>query len=209
MPLSDDPWVEDNSIIDPERLHALGVVAVCWNLCERNLLLIFCVLFGLRGKPAWIIGNDIGDVSLQEKIRALLKSLKLPVDEHGTVLAYLKVYDACRQNRNLLSHFVPSMKKDDKGKDAIFLRAKGNIHNPSPIQSSLEDIRRVASELRHVCSYSWTLYKSLQSRREGQHSEMPPAIAAPELIWSPPPETDPKPKKEHPRSRGRNQRRKP
>jgi hypothetical protein len=46
MPLSDDPWIAENSIIDPERHHALGVITVFWNHCER--MFVYDFLFRLQ-----------------------------------------------------------------------------------------------------------------------------------------------------------------
>src|ERR1700677_4623263 len=106
MALSDDPWIARHSIIDPERLHALGIITLQWNHCERNLWLIFSVVFSLNRRVAWIIGHDIGDISLCEKIREMIKAVKPDPDVAAVLEAYLKTYDACRVNRNTLTHFT-------------------------------------------------------------------------------------------------------
>ena len=73
MPLSDDPWIAEYSIIDPERLHALGSIVLWWNHCERNLLFIFTTFVGVSQGMGWIIGHDLGDMALSTRIREILK----------------------------------------------------------------------------------------------------------------------------------------
>jgi hypothetical protein len=197
MALSDDPWIAENSTIDPERLHALGMITLWWNHCERNLFHIFHVVFNLRPKVAWVIAHDIGDMSLCEKIKEMLK-IKSPDDDVAEVLTYyLKAYDACRINRNTLTHFTGSISRaapDDLSK-ITFVRMKGPSGQQNPLPSSLEDIRRVAHETRVFALHSWKLYKALAARAEGKQASLPPPIAPPEPLWKPPPPTVPKPRR--------------
>jgi len=196
MALSDDPWIKTHSIIDPERVHALGVITLQWNHCERNLWLIFSVVFSLPRRVAWIIGHDIGDISLCEKIKEMLK-VTHPAPEIAEVIdAYLKAYDACRINRNTLTHFTGSIDATNPDmSNAVFLRRKGISGKPNPLPSTLQDIRRVAEEIHRFMVYSWRLYKALQARVEGTQAKLPPPIAAPEPLWKPPPPIVPKPRR--------------
>ncbi|MGA8496319.1 MAG: hypothetical protein WB764_12630, partial [Xanthobacteraceae bacterium] len=146
---------------------------------------------------AWIIGHDIGDISLCEKIKEMVKAVK-PNPEVATVLnAYLKVYDACRINRNTLTHFTSATNPADPDDllNAVFLRRKGPSGQPNPLPSTLKDIRRVAEEIHTLTIYSWRLYKALLARNEGKPAELPPTIVAPDLLWKPPPPIVPKPKR--------------
>jgi hypothetical protein len=197
MALSDDPWIKRHSMIDPERLHALGIITQQWNHCERNLWLIFSVVFSLHRRVAWIIGHDIGDISLCEKIKEMIKVVQ-PNPEVATVLgAYLKVYDACRVNRNTLTHFTSATNPTtpDDLMNAVFLRRKGPSGQPNELPSTLTDVRRVAEEVQALTIYSWKLYKALLARSEGKQAELPPTIVPPDLLWKPPPPTVPKPKR--------------
>jgi hypothetical protein len=196
MALSDDPWIRRHSTIDPERVHALGVITLQWNHCERNLWLIFSVVFSLHRRVAWIIGHDIGDISLCEKIKEMVKVVR-PDPDVATVLdAYLKAYDACRINRNTLTHFTSATNPADPDLlNAVFLRRKGPSGKPNPLPSTLKDIRRVAEEIHTLMIYSWKLYKALLARNEGKRAELPPIIVAPDLLWKPPPPIVPKPKR--------------
>jgi hypothetical protein len=196
MALSDDPWIAANSVIDPERLHALGMITLWWNHCERNLFHIFHLVFGLRPRVAWIIAHDMGDISMCEKIKEMLK-IRPPEDDVLTVLtSYLKAHDACRINRNTLTHFTGSLPSAQHNpSQVVFVRMKGPVPEQNPLPSSLEDIRRVAHETHTFAMYSWKLYKALVERYEGKQATLPPPIVPPELLWKPPPPIVPKPKR--------------
>jgi hypothetical protein len=197
MTLSEDPWVQKYSVtFDPKMLHALGVITLWWNHCERNLFLIFSIVFRLPRRVAWIIAHDMGDLAISERIRERLK-VDPPDAEVATVLdAYLKAHDACRVNRNTLTHFTGSVKPDAPDlSEVVFLRMKGPSGKAYPLPSKLTDIRRVAEEIHIFTIYSWNLMKALRARAEGKPTTLPPPIAAPEPLWKPPPPIAPKPKR--------------
>jgi hypothetical protein len=199
MPLSDDPWIAKNSIIDPERLHALGMITLWWNHCERNLFFLFCYVMGCSPRVGWILAHDLGDISISTKIREMLKLYPGTSEADELLKCSLAVYDACRQNRNSLTHFtasVPASKADAAGVAAAsFVRIKGPSPEPSPLPSSLADIRRVAIEIHILAVWLWKIYKALIARAEGRPAELPPQLVVPDLLWKPPPRTAPKPKR--------------
>jgi hypothetical protein len=196
MPLSDDPWIAKNSIIDPERMHALGMISLTWNHCERNLFFIFCVVFKLTQQVGWIVAHDMGDVAMCDKIKEMLKILKFDADIDALIKCSLETYDKCRQNRNSLTHFTAKIPLGkSKPDEAIFVRMKGPPGQPNPLPSSLEDIRRIAFETQTLSVYLWKTYKALLGREQGLRIALPPLIAAPDLLWKSPPQTPLKPKR--------------
>jgi hypothetical protein len=187
MTLSDDPWIKNNSIISPEKLHAVGMTAVYWNHCERLLLMIFARLLNLTYRVGWIVGHDIGDISLCEKIKEFLaiRQMEIPIAEQ--VQTALSIYDVCRQNRNTLSHFTVKPKSPEMlPDDFIFLRTKGVSAASHSIPSDLEDFRRVALETQVLSIHLWEIYKALGARQEGRPATWPPILSPPELLWKPP-----------------------
>ena len=60
MTLNSDQWVATNSPIDAQRLHALGVVIVYWNNCEKELFVLLGEVLGLPLKELWVIAHDLG-----------------------------------------------------------------------------------------------------------------------------------------------------
>jgi hypothetical protein len=201
MPLSDDPWIAEYSLIDPERLHALGVITLSWNHCERDLFFIFCAVMGCTPRVGWILAHDLGDISISTKITEMLKLRPIDKDVDDLLRNALKVYDACRQNRNSLTHFTATISKDDptpdeaKIKSAAFVRMKGLSPIASALPSSLADIRRVAIEIHFLAVYLWKIYQALLLRAAGRPAKLPPLVAVPDLLWKPPPQTPPEPKR--------------
>jgi hypothetical protein len=189
MPFVDDPWIDANSIIDPERLHALGVITVFWNHSERMLFFLFCLVCKFTPQFGWVIAHDMGDISLTERITEVLKIRPLADDEQDLLLNALKVYDVCRQNRNLLTHFTVN-RANGADDEFVFLRTKGPSAAPKKFPSSLEDIRRVAFEIQTLSVYLHRIWKALLHRGADKATPLPPIIELPELLWKPHPPTD-------------------
>jgi len=95
MPFVDDPWIEKNSIIDPERLRALGVITVFWNHSERMLFFLFCFVCKFTPKFGWVLAHDLGDILFSERITEILKLRPVNDDEEVLVLNALKIYEIC------------------------------------------------------------------------------------------------------------------
>jgi hypothetical protein len=194
MPISDDPWIAEYSIIDPERLHALGAITLWWNHCERNHMLIFIHVLNLDRRRGWIIAHDMGDISMSDKIREAIKWGNYTPEWAQVIEAYLKIYDVCRQNRNALTHFTASIPSAsiEHATSATFLRMKGVKGEANPLPSSLDDVRRVAGEIHNFVIYSWGMHKALDALRKGQPSELPPLVLPPDLLVKPPQANRPK-----------------
>lgn len=210
MTLSNDPWIAEHSIIDPERLHALGVITLWWNLCERDLFFIFCHVFGVSSRVGWIIAHDLGDISISTIITEKMK-LHPPDPDIATLIENtLKVYNVCRIKRNTLTHFTGQSPPDDPKnlEKVFFVRMKGPSGKPIPIPSSKEDIRQVALEIKTFGIYLWNVHKALAARAKGESAELPPLITEPELLVKPLPQNPPK-QKRPPRPSPASRRKKP
>ena len=191
MSLSDDPWIAEHSIIDPERLHALGVMTLFWNNCERMLFLIFCVVFGFKARTGWIIAHDMGPLSISERITEFLKLYPLKDDEQELVLNALEVYEVCRQNRNMLTHFTISLvdpAAPESEYNFKFVRMKGPSPTAKEFPSSLTDVRSVAFNTKMLAIYLYKIYQALNDRVSGKDVPLPPIVAAPGLLSTPLPQ---------------------
>jgi hypothetical protein len=199
MTLSDDPWIAEHSIIDPERLHALGVITLWWNHCERNLFFLFCVVMNCSPRVGWILAHDLGDIQISTRIKEMLKLRPPDSDVNDLLQCCMQIYDVCRINRNSLTHFTASVPSADADAATVaaasFVRMKGPSPEPSPLPSTLPDIRRVAVEVRFLAVYLWNTYKALVARGSGKPAKLPPLLAVPELLWKPPQPTGPKSKR--------------
>src|SRR4051812_24749014 len=97
--LSDDPWIQSNSPLSPDKLHAIGVIAFRWNQCEYALLTLFADVVGLPGRDVWALAHDLGDISICERIRTLTDFRAYNEWGKELISNYLEFYDKCRQNR--------------------------------------------------------------------------------------------------------------
>lgn len=183
MSLSDDRWVASYSIIDPLKLHALGVVATAWNSCELNLIFIFSLLIEKLNRTGWIVAHDMGDVTLMNKITEIAKHREKEPEALACLLNMMKVYDACRMNRNSLTHFSLI----DDGKEGFdILRLKGPNPVQQPMSSDLNDIRRVAAELWSLAHLMNAIIRFYRDRNTATPAPLPQIVAVPELLWKPP-----------------------
>jgi hypothetical protein len=187
MPLSDDPWILEHSVIDPERLHALGMITLFWNQCERNLWHLFCLVFDFHPRVGWIIAHDMGDVAICERIKEMLKIQPINENTKKLVLSVLASYDICRINRNTLTHFT--VRPDEDGQFS-FVRTKGPVPIQHLLPSSLEDVRSVAFEVKVLSHYIWDLYRGLHTFGSEKPTPLPPILEPPELLWKPPPKNE-------------------
>jgi hypothetical protein len=186
MSLSDDPRIAANSIIDPERHHALGVITVFWNHCERMLFLIFCTIFKFSPRFGWIIAHDMGDISLSVRVRELLKVRPLEQAQQELILHLLDVYDACRRNRNTLTHFTvsPGSPGDMTDTEMKFVLTKGPSLSPKEFPCKLDDIRAVAFDIKTLSIYMSNIRLSLIEHDADLPlaRPLPPKVAVPELL---------------------------
>ena len=74
--LSHDAWIKANSEIEPQRLHALGVISFRWNMSEQLLFWLFSELLNLPNREALILGHKLGPIDLSVRIK-LLASTRL------------------------------------------------------------------------------------------------------------------------------------
>lgn len=195
--LSRDTWVATHSPISPERLHALGYITFVWNSAEHNLFSLFAAVMKLPEREAWVLCHDLGDISIGLRIRELLKFRSNDEALNECINNVLDVYEACRINRNLLTHFVivaggstelslykGSRKPSDKSSQAI--------------ADSLWDLRRVGREIRSLnrrLQLLWCMYDGPPSERGPSPSKLP----VPRSLWTPPPQA-PRTPKHQPRS---------
>jgi hypothetical protein len=194
--LSRDPWIKAHSPIDAEKLHALGVVNFRWNITEF-ILKIFSMRFGGGGKGSfdanWAELHDEGDIALWQMIEANVTAGPWSQDIKDAVIHGIRMYEACRINRNQLSHFLP---KGLAGSDLA--RLKGPDFDPQPFPDSLADIRRVAEEIEALIAYLGGLFNFFRARFQNALRRAPTPLPAkpplPKTLWHIPP-PPPKPRR--------------
>jgi hypothetical protein len=195
MTLADDDWVKNASKIEPEKLHALGVITFMWNACEYKLFELFCVIFGITPQMAWLLVHDLGDVSISNRISAFLQNAfpepngvrrEIEVIENA-----LEAYDVCRQNRNQFTHFAL---EHDLQAQQVYLRRqqKGPVLTRIPFPTELSDFRRVATELFGLNNHLNSIINYLRTSGQNPEQPLPGIVPLPELLAKPLPQAAPK-----------------
>jgi hypothetical protein len=184
MDLTADAWISSNSEIDPERIHAIGVITYQWNHCEFWLFHLFCGIADLAKEKAWALVWDLGDVSIATRISVLMQSRGFHADATTLIKNALEFYDRCRQNRNSIVHawtqargyrLTLVRKSKDPGKME---------HAPFPCE--LENIRGVAEEVQWLSRRLWILVCLYEDGRMARAIPSPKILPLPELLWKPP-----------------------
>jgi len=152
---SDDAWIKANSEIEPQRLHALGVISFRWNMSEQLLFALFRELLNLPDREARILGHELGDKDLTDRVKVLAETrLKKRPRLVPLIDNALEVYDLCRQNRNQVTHFdvqIALGKERAKGFN-LARRVRKPDTSPASMQfdDSLHNLRRIAKEIRRL-----------------------------------------------------------
>jgi hypothetical protein len=151
--MKDDPWIKSHSDIEPERLHAIGVVTYAWNSCQALLFIFFATLTGLPGRVTRAIIHEMSDAALIARLRDILATggFRNDPELNAAILYALEMFDINRVNRNQLTHFMPSGKRDGK---IEFWRNKGPELLRQAFPSNIDDIRRVAEDILTLRNYA-------------------------------------------------------
>lgn len=181
-----DQWIESHSPIDAKKLHALGVVNFHWNTADIGLKLLHVVLDGQTVREGWASVHDQRDKTLCRNIEKIVSAGAYEQTEREAVLHGIELYDICRENRNQLSHFLPS---GFVGTDLA--RLKGADFDPQPFPDSLDDVRRVATDIAALLDYLSGLLnhfvaKNLYRWNPTEPPPLPDRLPLPTRLWSKP-----------------------
>jgi hypothetical protein len=196
--LSRDAWIITNSDIEPQKLHALGVITLRWNLSEQKLLSLFSSILNCPAEEAHALAHELGDLALISRIK-ILASIRLKENNQlvTVITNALDAYNVCRQNRNQLTHFditfIPKEKKIPRLELAFARRSKSPEYRKSePFPDNTKDLRRIARDIRqlntHLYMVERCVFTNFNPSPVGQVAPLPNRLPVPELLWKPPPQ---------------------
>ena len=181
--MNDDIWIAQRSLIEPEKLHALGVVTFFWNSAEIGLFNLFEAVANLPAKQARILIYDLQVPAIIDRIKYLLPQSGLSKDVVDSVEYALKIFDVCRINRNQLTHFAPV----GMATGIEFWRIKGHEWTRNVVPNSVDDIRRVAEEITTCNNFVAVVAMHIyEIRTGGEQRSLPDRPPLPERLWKPP-----------------------
>jgi hypothetical protein len=187
-PLSRDPWIRTNSEIEPQKLHALGVITFRWNLSENKLFDIFGSLLKCSIDDAHALAHDLGDIALIRRIKALASSRIKNEKTLEAISNVLEVYDICRQNRNQLTHFsvrLVNWATPEATPGFELLRKRKDYRADIPFSNTIKDIRRVARDIRRLNTQLWGVTLLLNKKSRRWMTKFPSPLPLPELLCKP------------------------
>lgn len=178
-------WVDQHSPIHKDKLHAIGYISVVWNAAEHISHIMFGSVLQINASISQIISKDMGDKTLWDKYLSIAKVSGYTEKSLDLITAASKHYDHCRQNRNSILHAGMN------GIPAKLVRRQG-MQFGAELDDSIENLRRVALDIRACVNLLAATYVYLQDERLGKPTTWPEIPPLPELLVKPPPKT-PKP----------------
>lgn len=184
-----DPWIDSNSPMPAAKLHAVGVVAYRWNKCELALLTLLAEITGFPRRDVWAMAHDLGDTSIQERIRTFMLFRGYQGKSKALVDNCIEYYDICRQNRNTIIHAWTQLAHDPDRTVLLARRSRTPLDpDPNPFPSELADLRRVADEIAILETRLWLL-DILASGNPSEKAELLTSLETlplPDTLWKPP-----------------------
>jgi hypothetical protein len=187
-PLSRDPWIKTNSDIEPQKLHALGVITFRWNFSENKLFDMFQALLKLPIEEAHALADGLKNEELVRRIKTLASSRIKNKKTLELMSNVLDVYDICRQNRNQLAHFNITLETPGSGLrfEVALARRRRDYRSELPFPQTVKDIRRVARDIRRLNNQLWGVRLLLDRKSKRWMTKTPSLLPVPELLWRPP-----------------------
>jgi hypothetical protein len=185
--LNADPWIKEHSLLSPDKLHAIGVIAFRWNRCEFGLLHLLSEMVGLPHHELWALVHDLGDVSICARVRTFTSFRDYPPIGAEFIDNCLQVYDLCRQNRNAVIH-AWTVSAFEPGLELKLARRSKQPHDPypTPFASATLELRRVAEEIELLDGRIWLLTALIETRELGTPPASLEILPLPELLSTPP-----------------------
>jgi len=182
--LNTDPWIQANSPLPADKLHAIGVIAFRWGRCELGLFLLLSAVAKLSRRDVWGMTHDLGDVSICDKIHTFALRRGYHPDGLALIKNALALYDRCRQNRNTVVHAWTFSRSLDP---PLARRSRKAIEpEPTPFPSSLADLRRVADDIGGLETRLWLLDCLLEEGMLNGPITFPGIQPLPEILSTPP-----------------------
>ena len=194
-----DPWIAARSPVDAAKLHAIGVVAMSWNLVESMWEQILWEYFNVSPNHGHLLTRGMGIVTIMGNVADASKKDKM--DLINAIKDAMAFTIACNTNRNQMVHAHVTMDRKlrtGRSKNAL-------IHHALP--DSTEEIRRVADDLIRMRGYLWDIAWHLIERRDNtlEAPPLPERFSPPALLVVPPQTNRSKPQRQPRSSRSKGQ----
>jgi hypothetical protein len=138
-----------------DRLHATGVLIANFNTLEVILLGIFGIATKIPNDLTSAVFSKLDSEARSNLIKKALRERPAADGVLDAVEGFLRAFEACARNRNLLAH---SIQTNGEGSPLFKFTRKGRLEVYKP---SLEEIRRIADEIKEVSDYAMSIIGEL------------------------------------------------
>ena len=184
---------------DPE-IHAIGMIALQWNLAETALEDLIWLYLDTDKPTARIVTRPMGNVARTTLLRHLVSEKEIDPSIIDAVLYAASCYDICRENRNHIVH--GQIQNLDPG--IPFRLVKHRKQKPiedNLFELTIEELRDLANEIHYTKEYIIDLREVLspllvlRRQMERDVDDPPDPPETPELPDKPnqPPKLSPRP----------------
>lgn len=169
-----DPWVAKHSMVDPTKLHAIGVVAISWNAVETIWELLLWELTDVPPETGQRLTRGMGIMTLIQNAVEITE--RKGFGTHQSLKDAAQYTTICNTNRNGLVHaqvFSAGL-TTGRSKKATLLR--------QPIDDDIKTIRKVAEDVirlrNHLLKVLWYLVDTRSSNPKNLSlpGKLPPPI---------------------------------
>ncbi len=160
-----DPWIRRHAwAVSIQKVHAVGVLVLMWSNAEKALIDLAGAACGIDEKLAWTLFHDQGDVRLIEKIKNAAQLQELPTNITDRLYNYLKYYNICRLNRNIVVHSINIANI----KGTSLRKLTKNHMETTSFKSSVGHIRGAADYVHALSNAMIYLTYTLRQLRQGK-----------------------------------------
>lgn len=179
-PSISDAWVSANSLITPERAHAVGLITLYWNFCEAGVRSLLVKYSGMNDVDGARFTFGMKTEAMATRIRSFLSYKEQDPAVVDRIECGLKAVDICRVNRNAIAHSWINFKGDK-----LFIE-KVRTHPVTEVYDfNVTDLRRVADEIFSTGHYLMFVALYISSRQDPMwRQSLPEKPALPQRLQS-------------------------
>jgi hypothetical protein len=141
-------------------IHALGMIAMQWNLAERALEDLIWLYLETDKTTARLVTGRLGNQARCDLLKNLIEVKEIEGTIRSEVLHAIECFDTCRVNRNHLIHgAAESIGADGKFRFKSSRKAKPSEDNLFEVE--IEALRECANDIHRARSHLNALHTSL------------------------------------------------
>ena len=172
-----DAWMTRFAFIaEPRRAQAIVLLSISSSRIEDTLADLIHMYAGLDMQKGPLFTNDMGGEVLDRTLKRFLERHEHDGPTKSLIFYALECAGICRSNRNLLSHFLPDILRENIAYERRTSKASiVQVHD-----LPLEEIRQVAEQANHIATFFGRIATTLTRYRMINPASVVPASSWPD-----------------------------